>query len=71
MITKNLYDIAIAAGMTEQEFIDEMVRLYVCNLSSTIEENGAQMLVHIVNFSDHDLEITARRVPAKHLSEVN
>ena len=68
MMTKDLFDLAMDAGMTEQEFIDEMVRLYVCNLSSTIEENGAQMLVHIVNFSDHDLEITARRVPAKNLS---
>ena len=65
---KDLFDLAMDAGMTEQEFIDEMGRLYASHLSVVLEENTGKMLVHIVNFTDHDLEITARRVPAKNLS---
>ena len=70
-MTIDLYNLAIDAGMTEQEFINEMGRLYASHLSVVLEENTGKMLVHIVNFTDHDLEITARRVPAKNLSTVN
>jgi len=66
-MTKDLFDLAMDAGMTEQEFIDEMVRLYAIHLSVALEQNG-EVLVHIVSFTDHDLEISARRVPAKNVS---
>ena len=68
---KDLFDLAMDAGMTEQEFIDEMGRLYASHLSVFLEENAGRMLIHTVKFIDHDLEITARRVPAKNLSTVN
>jgi len=67
-MTIDLFKLAMDAGMTKRELMDEIVRLYVCSLSSTIEENGAQMIVHVVNFADYELEITARRIPAKNTS---
>ena len=70
-MTIDLYNLAIEAGMSEQEFIGEVRRLYARNLSAVLKENTGKMLVHIVNFTDHDLEIIARRVPAKNLSTVN
>jgi len=55
-------------GMTEQEFIKEIDRLYSILLLATLEQNEVDMLVHTVNFTDHDLEISVRRIPAKNVS---
>jgi len=70
-MTIDLFKLAMDAGMTKREFIEEMDRLYVILLSAALELNEVEILTHIVNFSDHDLEITARRIPAKNLSTVN
>lgn len=67
---KDLYDLAIDAGMTEQEFIDEICRSYASYLSVAMK-NDCVTLIHIVKFTDHDLEITTRRLQTKNLSEVN
>lgn len=67
-MTIDLYDLAIDAGMSEQEFINEMIKLYTSHLSVVLEENEVDMLVHTVNFTDHDLEISVRRMPAKNVS---
>lgn len=67
-MTKDLFDLAIEAGMSEQEFIGEVRRLYARNLSAVLKENTGKMLVHIVNFTDHDLEISVRRIPDKNVT---
>ena len=67
-MTIDLFELAIDAGMSEQEFINEMIKLYASHLSVVLEENTGEMLVHTVKFTDHDLEITARKIPAKNVS---
>lgn len=67
-MTIDLYNLAIDAGMTEQEFINEICKLYSVHLSTVLEENTGKMMVHIVNFNDHDLEIIIRRIPAKNVT---
>ena len=67
-MTKDLFKLAMDAGMTEQEFINEINKTYAILSSAALEQNNAEMLVDTVNFSDHDLEITARKIPTKNVS---
>ncbi|MBK7491110.1 MAG: hypothetical protein KBF68_04020 [Nitrosomonas sp.] len=67
-MTKNLHDLAIEAGMTDLEYVNEMSRTYAILLSAALQLNEVEILTHTVKFTDHDLEITARRIPAKNVS---
>ncbi len=67
-MTKNLHDLAIEAGMTDLEYVNEMYRIYHTLLSAAMGNNELETFVYTVNFTDHDLEITARRIPAKNVS---
>lgn len=58
----DLYQLAIDAGMTDEEFHTEIGRLFAAKVSISLEENPGQMIVYTVNYIDHDIEIIARRV---------
>lgn len=58
----DLYQLAIDAGMTEEEFVVEISRQYAAHVSTVLEDNPGQMIVYTINFPDHDVEITARRL---------
>lgn len=65
----DLYQLAIDAGMTEEEFVIEISRQYAAHVSTVLEENPGQMIVYTINFPDHDVEITARRIVEPDLPE--
>lgn len=67
-MTKDLYNLAMDVGMTEQEFIKEIDRLYSILLLATLEQNEVDMLVHTVIFTDHELEIITRRIPDENVT---
>lgn len=58
----DLYQMAIDAEMSDEEFRTEIRRLYASDISVTLEENPGQMIVYTVNFQDHDIEIISRRI---------
>jgi len=58
----DLYQMAVDAGMSDEEFRIEIRRLYASDISVTLEENPGQMIVYTVNYNDHDVEIIGRRV---------
>lgn len=65
----DLYQLAIDAGMTDEEFVIEISRQYAAHVSTILEENPGQMVVYTVNYPDHDVEITARRILEPDLPE--
>ena len=68
-MTKNLHDLAIDAGMTEREFIDENDRLYACRVSAAMHANDGIIFVHTAKLSSNvELEIIAKIIPAKNVS---
>lgn len=65
----DLYQLAIDAGMTEEEFVVEISRQYAAHVSTVLEENPGQMIVYTINFPDHDVEITGRRISEPDIPE--
>ncbi|HLP81465.1 MAG TPA: hypothetical protein VK141_05695 [Nitrosomonas sp.] len=62
LVDIDLYQLAIDAGMTEEEFIVEISRQYAAHVSTVLEENPGRMLIYTINYPDHDVEITAKRL---------
>jgi len=59
----DLLQMAMDAGMTENEFRVEIGQCYATYASLFPEQNPGQMISHTVNYPDHDVVIEARRTP--------
>lgn len=57
----DLFKLATDAGMTENEFKDEIGKLYATYSSLLLDINPGKIICHTVSFSDHDIVIETRR----------
>ena len=60
----DLYQLALDAGMTQEEYIKAVAKDYFAQMSLVIEQNGGKPVLHRLSFIDHDIEIIGRRIGA-------
>ena len=59
-MTISLFQLALNAGIKEEEFLKELERAYATFVSVVLENNPGKVREYIANFTDHDVVIEAR-----------
>ena len=59
-MTISLFQLALNAGIKEEEFLKELERAYATFIALSLENNPGKVRTYIANFTYHDIVIEAR-----------